>query len=227
MCQHGPAFAVVVVTKKWSGPRRDGAVVEHDAVLAQHQPVARAADRQGGKGVGVDAIQEAGASRPCTSILPSVDTSQMPTAGAPRGPRAAPWPRRRLLRLRIQAGPQPVAGIDELGAVPDVPVVQRGRRTGACFRPTRAPAMAPQATGRRMGGTSADRRLRTSRRAPPPAPPRRQARRSCPARCPSCGWCSVWRARYGGSLRGARRMSSAVTSSWISTNALPRRLHLP
>ena len=40
------------------GEPRGGAVVQHEAVLAQHQPVARLADRQRREGVGVDAVEE-------------------------------------------------------------------------------------------------------------------------------------------------------------------------
>ena len=61
------------------GQPRGGAVVEHEAVLAQHQAVARPADRELGPGVGVEPVQEPAASAPCMSILPSVDTSHTPT----------------------------------------------------------------------------------------------------------------------------------------------------
>ncbi len=40
------------------GEPRGGAVVEHEPVLAQHQPVARFADRQRREGVGIDAVEE-------------------------------------------------------------------------------------------------------------------------------------------------------------------------
>ena len=61
------------------GEPRRGAVVIDDAVLAQHQPVARLADGERREGVDVDAVEEGAGIGPCTSILPSVETSQKPT----------------------------------------------------------------------------------------------------------------------------------------------------
>ena len=46
------------------GEPRRGAVVEHEAVLAQHQPIARLADRQRREGVGIDAVEEDAGVRP-------------------------------------------------------------------------------------------------------------------------------------------------------------------
>ena len=61
MCSNMAALlAVVVVSTNCSGPSRVyGAVIEHHAVLAQHDAVAGAADRKRRDSVGVEEIEEA------------------------------------------------------------------------------------------------------------------------------------------------------------------------
>ena len=122
------ALAVVVVTmKRSSAEPRGGAVVEHEAVLAQHQAVARPADGERWsrcwcrRGRGTSA-----ASGPCTSILPSVETSQTPTRRAHRPHLAVDALEPvGLAGPRIPLRAQPVAGLDEHGALLLRPVVRR------------------------------------------------------------------------------------------------------
>ena len=61
------------------GQAHHGAVVDDHAVDAAHHPVADHADLQGAHHVRVEHVEEPPASGPCTSILPSVEPSRMPT----------------------------------------------------------------------------------------------------------------------------------------------------
>ena len=102
---------------------RRGAVIEQHAVLAQHDAVARAADRERGEGVGVDEVEEARGVRAL-----HVDLAQ----GGDIGDADAAAHGARLREHRSQPGcarvdqrPQPQAGVDEGGAGGLMPVVQR------------------------------------------------------------------------------------------------------
>ena len=80
-------------------PCRD-AIVEHHAVLVQHQPVAAFADLELAPGIVYIQFSKATASGPWISILPSVEASRMPT----------PLRTARHCGARRRAGPRPAAG---------------------------------------------------------------------------------------------------------------------
>src|ERR1044072_7910250 len=108
-------------------PRR-GAVVHHEAVLAQHQPVARLADGKRGKGVAIDAVKESG----------SVRALDLDLAGGGEVAHADTVARRRPLSVdglepvllspaRIVLRAQPLAGFDAHRALLARPLMRRDR----------------------------------------------------------------------------------------------------
>ena len=107
------------------GQARGGAVVEHHAVLAAHDAVARLADRQGLPAIGVDPVQE-------LRRVPPLDIDLAQGRGVED---ADTLPRRLALardgRLHVFAGfgeiawPLPLADILEHRALGDVPILHR------------------------------------------------------------------------------------------------------
>ena len=80
-CRIPAALPVVVVMTKWSARAGRPCHRPRQTHPRAASPVARASDRQGGHGVDVEPVQQAARHRdPKTSILPSVETSQTPTA---------------------------------------------------------------------------------------------------------------------------------------------------
>ena len=108
------------------GEARGGAVVEHDAVLAQHQAVARSSDREGREAIRVEAIEEGGRIGPLDVDLPERrDVAQ--AHRSPDGERLARGRRGGVLAgLRIVLRPQPVPRLEEHGALALMPGVDRG-----------------------------------------------------------------------------------------------------
>ena len=223
-----PALAVVVVTMKRSAAEpRGGAVVQHEAVLAQHQAVARLADGE---------------------------RATRCWCRRGRGTRPRPGPARRSCRAwrhrRCRRSPRTVAhlAVDALE-----PVVSPGRgyhcarsqapvstNTAPCSlrpvvrrrQPRRAgspcrgawPASAPIATGVK-GGRKVVVPVCGMRLAGELGHEGEAGRRwrSCPGRSPCRAWCSASGARPSGSPRvPPAPTSSSVTSFWKSTKALPR-----
>ena len=103
-----------------------GAVVERQPVLAQHQPVARLADGERGEQIGVDAIEEGGGIRALHGDLAERRDVDDADAGA-HGPRLAHIGLLDgLAGLAVDHRPIPQAcGVHDR-ALPDVPVVHGG-----------------------------------------------------------------------------------------------------
>ena len=79
------------MTKCVVGEPRGRAVVEDEAVLAQHQAVARLADRQRREGVGVDPVEEGGRVRALdVDLAEGRDVADADAARAPPSPRGSP-----------------------------------------------------------------------------------------------------------------------------------------
>ena len=106
-------------------PRR-GAVVHGEAILAQHQPVARAADLQRREFVDIDAIEKTRRIRPLNIDLAEcrhiADSDR--TAHRGRFTRYALLPAR-LVRPLIPLRPEPRPSLGEDGAVLDRPTMRR------------------------------------------------------------------------------------------------------
>ena len=107
------------------GEARDRAVVEHHAVLAQHEPVARLADGKPSHRVAVQPVEELGRVGALhVDLAERRDVDQ-----ADRFAHAARLAQGRgeqvLAGARVVARPPPEPGVDELGAGRDVPVVHR------------------------------------------------------------------------------------------------------
>ena len=131
------------------GEARGGAVVHHEAVLAQHHAVARPADRQGGAGVDVEAVEERAGVRPLHVDL----AERRDVADADRRAHRAHLAvdASRASRVSPAAEPlraQPRPGLDEHGALLLRPGVRR-RAAASAGSPCRdgGPANAPIATG--------------------------------------------------------------------------------
>src|SRR6202011_6025050 len=96
---------------------RHGTVVEHDAVLAQHQAVAAAPDCKAGEAVAVDALEERGRVRALhVDLAEGRDVAN--AGGAAHGAYLAP-PRgvETFAGAQIGARAQPLARLDEPRAV--------------------------------------------------------------------------------------------------------------
>ena len=154
------------------GQPRGGAVVEHEAVLAQHQAVARPADGEVGPGVGVDAVEELGGVRSLHVDLAERGDIAHADARA-HGPHLAAHALQpvALAGPRIPLRAQPIAGLDEHRALLLRPPV-RGRQA------RRAELLAAMMPGdgadgdrreRRAEGGGAGLRDRPGRSAPPSA----------------------------------------------------------
>ena len=110
------------------GEPRRGAVIEHKAILAQHQPVARLAHRQGREGVGIDAIEEGARVTPLHVDLAERGDVAHPDLASHRRHLAV----HRILRLlsgpRIIERAKPRPGLDEDGTLLLGPTM-RSRKT--------------------------------------------------------------------------------------------------
>ncbi len=132
------------------------AVVIEEAVVAQHQAVARLADRQGGEGVGVDPVQKGY----CVRSL-DIDLAERRDIGDADGGAHRPgFADRRLLhtfaRLAIDPRPLPQADIDHVGAGLFMAVMHR-RAPERLEVPARCPADNGAEADRRIGRPEARR----------------------------------------------------------------------
>ena len=113
------------VEMAWAKPRGH-AVVEHHAVVAQHQPVAAAADLELGPGVGVDAVQQLGGVRdPAGRSCPACSRRTGRRRCAPRRHSRCTAACMSSPRLREVARALPVADILEHRALRRRPGVAR------------------------------------------------------------------------------------------------------
>ena len=104
---------------------RGGAVVEYDAVLAQHQAIARAADRQFGERVDVQAIEEGSGIRALHVDLAERGDIAQADGLTHRTGFTQDWTPAGLPALGVIERTQPCAGFQENGTSAGVPVVQR------------------------------------------------------------------------------------------------------
>ena len=107
-----------------------GAVVERDAVLAQHQAVARLADGQRRKHVGVDAVEKRRRIRPLHGDLAERGDIDDAGAGAHRSRLAHIGLLDAFARLAVDHRPEPQSGGIHPRAMLDVPVMHRRQPLG-------------------------------------------------------------------------------------------------
>ena len=173
---------------------RGGAVVQHESVFAQHEAVARLADGEGLPAVGVKALQELGCvAHPAGRSCRASRRRKRPRSSercAPRGSRSRASRPRRASRIPLRA--QPIARLDEHGALLLRPRWEGGSRVGLKSLPRCVPASAPIATGVK-GGRNVVVPVCGMVRAVNSAISARPVRRwrSCPGRWPCRAWCSA------------------------------------
>ena len=137
------------------GDARDRAVVEHHAVLAQHEAVARLADREPLDRIAVQPVEKPGRVGTLhVDLAERRDVDQADRFAHPAG-LAQGRGEQILAGPRVVARPSPEPGVDELGTRRDVPVVHRRAPQGAEVRADLAAGESTQGDrriGRSEGG---------------------------------------------------------------------------